>query len=76
MTIVQIGIAWLDMKETQPSVDGDILFIPKDGITDETVGYAANQMDIVFLKRTSIKFDDILYWLPIPPDPRKQGKQI
>ncbi len=62
---------WYAMDDYQPEVSQEILFITRDGITEERIGMVLPESKIVFLKRSSISFEDILYWLPIPKDPRE-----
>jgi hypothetical protein len=62
-------VYWIRMSGEQPKEDGEILFIAKDGITIERVGTVLPKMKIVLLEHTDIKFDDIIYWLPIPKRP-------
>lgn len=54
------------MDELEPWEEGEILFVAKDGITDERIGIVVPAQRIVVLKRTDISFDDIEKWLPIP----------
>ncbi len=62
---------WLSMKDSIPNKEQEIMFIAKDGISDERMGWAYPQTLTVLLRRTDIGFEDLLYWLPIPARPNE-----
>lgn len=64
---------WINMKDKPPTESGEVLFIPKNGVTGERLGIAIPDQKYVLLKRTDIAFNDILWWLPIPKPPTSEG---
>lgn len=63
-------LQWTFMKDEEPQErDCEILFIAKDGITDERIGIILPDCDRVILKRTDISFSDIKCWMYVPEAP-------
>jgi len=65
-----IDRGWRPMGTFLPD-DEEILFIAKDGQCSERIGIAVPDQHIVLLSHTDIAYRDILYWIPIPKDPRR-----
>jgi hypothetical protein len=63
---------WIKTKDNPPTEEGEILFIPKDNITEERIGIVIPGERYALLRRTDIDFKDIEYWMPIPRDPRDE----
>lgn len=61
---------WIDAKRQLPTESGDILFIARDELTDERIGITVTDAQIVLLRHTDFNFSELLYWIPIPRDPR------
>ncbi len=61
---------WINIDYNQPHEECEILFIAKHGITDERIGTAIPDLQIVILSHTEIDFDDLLYWIKIPEPPK------
>lgn len=57
---------WINMLEKDPDDDSEIIFIAKDGITNERIGIVVKDKRLVILKRTDISFDSILFYIQIP----------
>jgi hypothetical protein len=60
---------WISMRDNPPTEAGEVLFIPKDGLTDERLGIALPHEKYVLLKRTDVAFKDIDWWMPVPKTP-------
>lgn len=60
---------WINAKESLPDKEQEILFIAKDGYTDERIGWAYPQTRTILMRRIDIGFDDLLYWMAIPRRP-------
>jgi len=67
------GGEWRRMNVDSPKKDSEILFVAKEGLTEERIGKAIISSRIVFLRRTDISFDQILWWMNIPESP-EEGK--
>ena len=62
---------WIKASERLPEKEQEILFIAKDGLSDERIGWAYPQRQVVLLTRTDVGFEDLLYWMPIPARPNE-----
>jgi hypothetical protein len=62
---------WRAMDACWPLQECEILFIAKQGMCSERIGIAIPERRMVLLSHTDIDYDDILYWIQIPRDPRK-----
>lgn len=60
---------WTCMLEKEPE-DGEILFIPRSGITRKRMGTVVRALRRVLLTHMDIGFSDILYWIQIPEEPK------
>jgi hypothetical protein len=65
----QSSKGWIPIEDLEPIEDGEILFVAKDGVTEERIGWAVPEDKMVILNRTDIHFESILCWMPIPASP-------
>lgn len=63
------SIEWINANKNPPTVEGEILFIAKFGLTSERIGLALPKKGIVLLSHTEIDIKDLLYWFPMPELP-------
>ena len=64
-------LPWKEMASCWPVDECEVMFIARDGMCSERLGIAIPERRIVLLSHTDIDYDDILFWMEIPPDPRK-----
>jgi hypothetical protein len=73
--VIQVKPEWIKMSQIFPLEEGEILFISKANLTEERIGIAIPDKNMVLLKRTEISFDDVVYWLSIPKSPLSAESQ-
>jgi hypothetical protein len=61
-------MTWTHISNRHP-VEGRIVFIARPRLTDEEIGIAVPEQEIVLLKRTDMAFSDLLYFIEIPEPP-------
>jgi hypothetical protein len=61
---------WLKILDQEPDDDCEILFVARDGLTEERIGITSKTSRLIFLRHAEISYDDVLYWMKIPELPK------